>query len=435
MSADQDDPLALLEKQVRRYDQEKRAAEAIRAARIKLVLGRDARSVFFATLALKLRPEVLWGIETCTTDGEILGYNPEFVLALSDEARVTVVAHEVLHLALTHHARRGHRDPKLWNVAADLSLNPLLQEAGYPIPPGGLLPGRGEYAHLPPGLSAEEYYERLLQPPKDGDEQGDEPGQDEPAQQPGGGQGQGEGEGEGPGQGQGPPDPGGMGSVQDAGGGSPAEQQQSKAEWEVAVAQAAQASKSRGDLPGGLARFVHDLLNPKPDVAEVLRQFVSQACPADYTWSKPSRRALAQKLYRPGLDGEDLGVVVMAVDTSGSIDDATLKKFGQVMQGVLEAYAGVKLLILYHDSRVAGVQEWTPEDGPLRMTPAGGGGTDHRPVFAWLDEHPEIEPTAIVCLTDAYSVFPDSPPSIPVLWAVVGNPNPRVPWGQTVEVN
>lgn len=414
----EDDPLARLERDVRRRDDEKRAEEALRKARVTLIRGQDAKSAFFAMLALRLELACHWEMPTAATDGKLLKYNPEFVLGLSEEAQVTLVAHEVLHLALSHHARREHRDPKTWNAATDLACNPLLQEAGFLLPPGAFVPAAPGTPHekLPRGLSAEQYYDLLTR-----QEQQD---------------GQPEGEGEQPRQeeGRGPPDPGGMGAVDDAGDGSPAAQRESEADWEVATAQAAQAAQKRGNLPAGLARFIEEMLHPRPDVAEVLRQFVSQAFPADYTWSKPSRRALAQGVYRPGLGGEDLGVVVMAVDTSGSICPQTLKTFGDQMQGVLEAYPGCKLVILYHDAKVCAVQQWTPEDGPLVMTPAGGGGTSHVPVFDWIAEHPELEAACLVCLTDMYSHFPDLPPGYPVLWASTSK-GIKQPFGQLVEID
>ena len=62
-----------------REDLAGRAGQAVAAARAALVLGRDARSVFFATLALRLRTEVGWHCQTVATDGRRLVYNPMFV--------------------------------------------------------------------------------------------------------------------------------------------------------------------------------------------------------------------------------------------------------------------------------------------------------------------------------------------------------------------
>ena len=86
------------------------AAQALAAARVKLILGRDAKSAFFATLVLRLTPEPAWDLDTVATDGRVLQYHPPFVTGLSPDELVGVLAHEVMHCALAHPARRGDRD-------------------------------------------------------------------------------------------------------------------------------------------------------------------------------------------------------------------------------------------------------------------------------------------------------------------------------------
>src|SRR5204863_9560540 len=104
---------------VGRQAAEERAGKALAAARGRLILGPDARSVFFATLALRLVPEPDWDVETMATDGRVLKYNPGFVTGLSpDEAR-GLLAHDVMHNALGHPARQGGRHPAGWNAACD----------------------------------------------------------------------------------------------------------------------------------------------------------------------------------------------------------------------------------------------------------------------------------------------------------------------------
>ena len=65
------------------------------------------------------------------------------------------MAHLCLHAALGAFVRRGTREPLRWNVAHDLAVDPLLRAAGLNV--GATLPS----ADLPPGASAEEYYELL----------------------------------------------------------------------------------------------------------------------------------------------------------------------------------------------------------------------------------------------------------------------------------
>ena len=92
----------------------------------------------------------------------------------------------------------------------------------------------------------------------------------------------------------------------------------------------------------------------------------------------PGRTAgsLAQGLYLPGLHSEELGDVVLAVDTSGSIDEQMLGLFAAEANAVLGAY-DCTVTVLYHDTEVQKVQTWRSADGPLVLEPVGGGGTSH----------------------------------------------------------
>jgi len=86
--------------------------------------------------------------------GEIY-VNPHAGLG-EQEARF-VMAHELLHAGLRHHARANGREPYLWNVACDYVINGWLVEMGV-----GQLPAMGVL--LDPdlkGQSAEEIYDRI----------------------------------------------------------------------------------------------------------------------------------------------------------------------------------------------------------------------------------------------------------------------------------
>jgi predicted metal-dependent peptidase len=398
-----DDALQRLENAAQRQAAEEQAAKALSLARCRLVLGKDAKSAFFATLALRLKLEVKWEVDTLATDGKRLVFNPDFINRFALEEHIGLVAHEVMHNALAHHARRGQRDKARWNVAADLAVNPLLIDAGFILPKGGCIPGQGHYGKLPNGKSAEEYYALLP------------------------GESRGENEDEGP-----CPDPGGCGGVMDPGDGSPAACKEAEAEAAVAVSQAERVAKQRGELPGGIARLVEQVLEPKVDWREILRAFISRFARNDYSWAHPNRRFIHQGLYLPGLRSEELGDVVLAVDTSGSIGREELNRFAAEAEGILQAY-DCALTILYHDASIQHVHTWGPTDGPLVLEPKGGGGTDHQPVFEWIAEQ-GVDPACLVCLTDLASSFPPEPPTYPVVWATVGAGTEKAPFGALVEI-
>ena len=403
MSTDEAGPFAALEEAAARQAAEEAAARALAGARARLVLGRDARSAFFGTLVLRLKPEPGWDLDTLATDGRVLRYHPPFVSALSPDELVGVLAHEVMHCALAHPARRQGRDPERWNVACDLAVNPLLVAAGVILPSSRLMPGEGQHAGLDPGKSADEYYALLPGPAAaEGDESGSRG------------------------------DPGGCGQVIDPGDGDPAKARQVEADWQVAVVQAQSAAAGRGPLPAGLGRAVDDVLHPPADWRAVLREFVSSHAKNDYSWTRPNRRFLAQGLYLPGLRSEELGDVVLAVDTSGSIGEQLLGAFAAEANAVLASF-DCTVTVLYHDTEVQKVQTWRSADGPLVLDPVGGGGTSHACVFDWLTRS-GLDPACVVCLTDLDTEFPPTAPAVPVLWAVPGVTSRDPPFGRLVSL-
>ena len=405
MSSARDDPFAAIEQAAARQAAEEQAARALAAARVRLVLGRDAKSAFFATLVMRLAPEPGWDLDTLATDGRVLRYSPPFVTALSPDELVGVLAHEAMHCALAHPVRRAGRDPERWNVACDLAVNPLLLQAGIVLPATRLMPGAGAYAGLDSGKAAEEYYAGLPGPAGPG---------------PAGGAGPGAG------------DPGGCGRVDDPAAPDPAGARRLAAEWRVAVAQARAAAAQRGELPGGLGRSAARVLHPPADWRGVLREFLAEHARNDYSWVRPNRRFVARGLYLPGLHSEELGDVVLAVDTSGSIDDRLLGVFAAEAAAALAAFECVAT-VLYHDTEVQRVQPWHPADGPLVLDPVGGGGTSHACVFDWL-ARAGLDPACVVCLTDLDTEFPAAPPAVPVLWAVPGPVPAAPPFGWVVSL-
>ena len=398
------DPFAVLETEVVKQSAEIEAAKRLATTRAKLILGRDAKSAFFATLALRLKLVVDWTCETMSTDGKTLHYHPSFVIGLSPDELLGVMVHEVMHNALSHPFRRGGRDPERWNIACDLAVNPLLLETGFVLPPSCLLPGEGAYARLPLGKSADEYYGLLEVPESTSPSEDSEPN----------------------------PDPGGCGSVKEPDPGDPSLSESVAAEWQVAVVQAEQIAQSRGEMPSGLQRAVESIQHPPVDWREVLRVFVSASARNDYSWSRPNRRFLWQGLYLPGLHSEELGDIVIAIDTSGSVGTRELGQFTTEVNAILGAF-DCTATVLYHDTEIQHVQTWRSSDGPLSLEPIGGGGTSHRCVFDWLDRE-AMMPSCVICLTDLQTRFPDRTPLMPVLWTIIGN-NPMVPpFGYCVQV-
>jgi len=254
---------------------------------------------------------------------------------------------------------------------------------------------------------------------------------------PGGGGGQGAA----PGDGQ---DPGGCGSVRDAPGpgGSKSTQQsqkQSETDWKVAATQAAQAAKAIGNLPGEIKQTIVELLEPKVDWRDLLRDFVERAAKNDYTWAQPNRRYVSHGIYLPSLNSKEIGTACVAIDTSGSVSNDELKQFASEVNSILEEYQDITVQVIYCDTRVAHIDTFHSTDMPVQMKMHGGGGTDFRPPFEWVKENLESKPTCLIYFTDMEcDRFPNNP-GYPVIWVQTETPysshfeNP--PFGEVIKMD
>lgn len=366
------------------------ASQKMIKARANLVMAHP----FFGALALRLKMIEDPSIKTAACNGTSIRYNPKFVDKLSLSKVQGLIAHEVMHPAFLHHTRRGSRDKKKWNMACDYAINTILHNAGFDLPNGGYLNPAYD------GMTAEHIYTLLPDDPDNLDDDND---------------------------------PGGDGGVDDSpnsqnGGGSKSQQNHEEAEWKVAVAQAAHMAKQIGRLPGGIERMIEELFEPVLPWRNILRRFLTEKRNDDFSWKRGNRRFIAQGLYLPSrLSDDAMGEIVIVIDTSGSISQKELTEFGSEIKGIVDEVRPSKVRVIYCDSCIAHIDEFGPDDD-LQFEARGGGGTDFRPPFEWLEKN-QIVPRALVYLTDGYGPFPEQEPDFPTLF-VINNHDVIPPWGE-----
>ncbi len=395
------------------------------AARTRLILDRP----FLGALVLRLPMKAAdpkW-CPTTATDARAFYYNPEYIAGLSLSHTECMLAHEALHCALSHFARRQHRDKRRWDLACDLAINPLLVNDGLQLPPGAL------YLREFEGMTAEEIYpqtedmenEETLDEHLYDSESQDQ--QSSPDGGGGGGQGQGEGAGETPRQ---EPDP--------ARGGQPpprplteAEKEQLSVQWQQRLAGAAQQAMQAGKLGGAMARLVDHLLQPRLPWRMLLARYMTAIARDDYNYARPSRREGDAIL--PSLRSTEVEVVV-ALDTSGSISPEEMAEFVAEIDAI-KAQVRARLTLHACDAELAADGPWTFEPWENFSLPRafeGGGGTRFTPVFDWVAAQ-DRRPDLLIYFTDAQGAFPASEPEFPVIWLVKGKA--AVPWGQRIQLN
>jgi predicted metal-dependent peptidase len=372
---------------------------------------------FFAPGVAKMPVEWDETIDTACTDGKKIRFNPQFCDECKDQELVTVLCEEVGHALLGHLWRApAGCDWGTWNQACDQAVRNMMAEFGaqrtekgyadpFPFPRPELTRPDPQYKDL----AEEVIYGRLA------------------SQKPPGGKGE-KGASSGKGQAVKSP-PGSIGEFQQPDKGA-VEDKKARADWEHTLMQSVAMSKGRGVLPGSIARFVGEMLNPTVPWWELVRQWLREQASDDWDWMKPNPFYDESGFILPSLNSEKMGPIVFCVDTSGSIDAEMLRHFKSEMQNCLDDMRPSRLVEICCDTRITSEKEYQLGDQVAGDAP-GGGGTSFVPALARCSEM-SPEPKCVVYLTDADGVFPKEP-DYPVLWVVYGVG--KVPWGERVQAS
>ncbi|MDH3638887.1 MAG: VWA-like domain-containing protein [Gammaproteobacteria bacterium] len=379
------------------------------AARTRLVLDKPFLGALVLRLPIKAA-DSSW-CETTATDARAFYFNHDYIGNLSLSQTQFVLAHEALHCALSHFARRQHRNKRRWDVACDLAVNPLLVSDGLVPPPNALY--LEEYA----GMTAEEIYPLV-------DDDNDQRSQDDHVYDN-----------------ESPKSESGYGSEptdesSDSGAARPPplgadERANLQVRWQQRMAGASQQAMRAGKLAGLMARMVEHLLQPQIPWRSLLARYLTMCGREEFNYTRPSRRQ-GEAIF-PSLRNARLDVVV-AVDTSGSVSKDEMDQFFSEVEAI-KAGMQCRIILVACDTELAPGSPWIYEPWEAVMPPMevkGGGGTSFRPVFEWVEQD-QRNPDLLIYFTDAEGEFPAFEPEYPVLWLVKGKA--KVPWGQRIQLN
>jgi len=411
-------------------------------ARTRLIIDKP----FLGALVLRLQTVAAnpsW-CDTTATDARKIFYNPAYIDALDIDETQFALAHEALHCALSHFARRGHRNKRKWDIACDLAINPLLRNEGFKIPPGALLIDGFE------GMTAEEIYPSIedsfeeechdkhvydtesdIKPSPEQADRGqgsssEQPKPDKPQKQPQ------------PQPQQGKSNQSAKPKGSDAGGAeqprplTQKEKENLDTQWQQRLAGAAQQAMQAGKLGGAMARLVDYLLQPQLPWRNLLAHYMSSIARDDYSYTRPSSRRGDPAVY-PSLRSGQINIVV-ALDTSGSISDEDMRQFISEIDAI-KSQVRARVTLHACDVKLVEGGPWVYEAWEEFRLPRqfiGGGGTDFTPVFDWL-EQADVKPDLLVYFTDAKGNIPGTQPAYPVVWLVKGKQ--PTPWGQRIQLN
>jgi predicted metal-dependent peptidase len=349
-----------------------------------------------ATARLKFRIIDEHWCPTMATDGFNIFINPQFADEITEDETIGVMAHEVLHCVLGHADRRGDRNSELWNVAIDYATNLILSDAGVILPKSGLLDWSFK------GMTAEDIYKALQKQTrreiKKRVSRREKGKLTDTHLDPNDMKGQWARSQEHP---------------------TEAERKRLRKGWNDELK-----SKLPGKTSGDHSSEIEKSGTQEIDWRAFLSRFMTGLRRDDYRMFPANKKHIWRGIYLPSFGSPGPDHIVVAIDTSGSMDP---KLLGKVLTEIDAArqIADCKLTIIQCDASIKYVE--TLEAWELtnmnfdRMKMRGRGGTSLVPPFDWISNHIEEGnpvPDALIYMTDGFGTSPSNPPMFPCLWVV-----------------
>jgi len=374
----------------------------------KLMSNPDyAQASFYSFIIAKMKVQLTNEVPTAGVAWAEKKYNlyinPEFFETLSVNERIGVLIHEALHVMLKHNFRQGERDQRLFNIAADIALNQLIN-APAELPEGAMLPKTFQFET---GLTAEGYYELLKEEQQKQEQEKQE--QEENGEEwdgPSNGNPDLTGEEE-----MSMDDHSGWGKVDDS-----AEEELARATMEKMIKDAIE--KSRGNLPSNISELL-DLWTKKAKISwkRVLKKILSSK--KGLKTSTIKRRDRRQP-YRKDLKGKkifyDQPTVIVGIDVSGSMSDQ------EIFNGLSEIAEVCKvthsnLQVVQIDTDIKELEEFDPKQKSWERK--GCGGTDMSEMARFLTDK-KIQYDCLIMISDMYiedvGSHPDWRLKKPTIW-------------------
>ncbi len=388
--------------------------EKISSAKAKLMLEHPYIGSVAAALGLESDPDAL----TFSSDGVKLKYNDEYLQKVPQHEIEFALANGAMHALLKHQERESGRVSRVWQAATDLVVNSMLVKNGFVLPPYVYYDDRFD------DMYAEEIYEVLKdemitnQTRDEAEAQSDElPPKNDQESDPKQQKDQ-------------------KNDYHRQNRLNIQEQQVTREEFEQMQSelqelfeQIFQKHDRQGDLPEGLKFVIPEQFSRRIDWRDKLYRYIADHAKSSYAFMPPNKHYLYQGVYLPSLTS-DLLRVVIAIDTSGSIDSELLSLFLEEIESIMQQYPNYEIDLVAADAKVQSHKIFLPGDS-LEYKLGGGGGTDFRPVFEYIDRYIDY-PSVLLYFTDGMGRFPNREPYFDLLWII---PQARdVPFGEVAVI-
>ena len=339
---------------------------------------------YFGSIASTLKPVLNEDIKTFLSTAKNFEYNDDYINSLSNEELGFILTNSAMHQVFLHEARIDSRMQWLWVLATDYAINCLLVNNGLE------LPEHVNYDERFDDMSAEAIYASLeneIDDDKHSPEQVSQIKFEEHQEQ----------------------EIDNSESIQDM-----HEQLLNKA-------------KLQGDLPLGIEILVPNIFEGKISWEDELYNVIEQSIRFDYRLLPPNKRYISQGIALPALSGSKAKVVI-AIDSSGSVDGSLLAKFLAEVESIMNTYENFEIDLLVADTKVHEHHILYPGD-ELSYTLKGGGGTNFENTFEYINENID-EVNLLLYFTDGFGKFPEDEAFFETVWVITDEI--EVPFGSKI---
>ena len=347
----------------------------------------------FGTIASRLELIQNDDIQAFKSDGIKLEYNSDFFSQIESSKIEFALANGAMHASLAHDLRQNNRSGWLWQMATDFAINDMLVENGMDCP------HESHYRVRFKGMYAEEIYAELKEMNLDNYNESSQSQE--------------------------------VNGLEETSLCNTSNQEFLTRELQAQLTQTEQLfeefTKSiieqeikSGEAPKSLERFFKLELDGKIDWRDELRVALDRFDKDDYTLLPPNKKFLHLGFYLPSTISQRFKLVV-AVDSSGSVDEKLLNTFLRELNFLMNTIPSYEIELLVCDDKIRSRKTFYSGD-ILEVDLIGGGATDFRPVFEFIEE--EFQDTKLLLyFTDLDGIFPKETPNYDVKWIVSKDAN------------
>ena len=359
---------------------------------------------YFGMLASKLKHEANDKVKTYASNGVRFLYNEEFIQNCTKEELFFILTNCVMHHILSHQQRKLKRKGYLWQLATDYAINNLLFKNGLKIPEGVNFDKKFK------DMYAEEIYDvlkkELIESGIDSfDEENIQNHNEKKSKDL-------------------------TKSFRQVKNIKDNLDEKDEEQWEYSATLAKEVAMRKSLMPLGFERLAKKVVAQNIDWKFELYNAINRHMRNNYAFMPPNKKHLYRGFALPSLTSDTLSLIV-AIDTSGSIQEDILGAFIEEFKSIMQNFPSVNIELLIADAKVHAHYSFKGAD-EINFALKGGGGTDYRPVFDYIDANFPMA-SMLLYFTDGDGIFPRIPPSYEVLWAL-SNKKDRIPFGRSLVI-